>query len=312
MKYPKFLEKGDTIGVTALSSGTSDVITIVKKSFNNLKKDYRLIVTPNVYGESIVSSDIDTRIKELNDILDEDIKFLFNVRGGDYLSETLDRIDYQKIVHKNIWLEGYSDITNLLYILTTKYDLATIYGLNAKSYDNDILEEYQLNNLEIMKGNLVKQISFSDRMIEATSKHIDTNGIMIGGCLDTIRYLFGTSFDNTKDFINKYQDKKIIWYFDIFSMSSIDTYMTLLQMKRMGYFKYTDTLIVGSVCYPNIQCDLDYFEAFKKVFNQNIIYNAPIGHVKPIFTIINGSMGYIKYENGVLSLEMELLNENNG
>ena len=46
---------------------------------------------------------------------------------------------------------------------------------------------------------------------------------------DLEKALFGTSYDGTKKFINKYQDKKIIWYFDIFAMGSVDVYLTLLQ-----------------------------------------------------------------------------------
>ena len=94
-------------------------------------------------------------------------------------------------------------------------------------------------------------------------------------------------------------------------MSSVDVYMTLLQMKRMGYFKYSDLILVGSVCYPKKEGNLEYFDALKRVFDKDILFNVPIGHVKPILTIINGSLGKISYRNNELSLEMEFLDENN-
>ena len=311
MKYPRFLKKDDIIGITALSKGCSDVIKEAKRSLNHLKEDYKLIITPNVYGSGVVSSSKEERINEFNELLDEDIKFLFNIRGGDFLYETLDGLNYHKIVKKNIWVEGYSDITSLLYLLTIKYDLATIYGLNGKSFDSEELELYQKNNLEIIKGNLIKQVSFNTDSISLNGE-FESCGILIGGCLDALRYLFGTEYDKTKDFLEKYKKYKIIWYFDIFSMSTVDVYLTLLQMKKMGYFQYSDTFLVGKVMFPKIEGELSYEDALRRVFDKNnIIYDACIGHVKPVFTLINGSLGKIGYQKNKMTLEMELINENN-
>lgn len=313
MKYPNFLRKDDLIGITALSKGAGDVIKETKISLNHLKENYRLIVTPNVYGNGYVSSDVKTRVKEFNDLLNEDIKMLMNIRGGDFLYETLNFLDYQKIVDKKLLVQGYSDPTSLLYILTTKYDLATVYGFNGKSYDSEVLEEYQLNNLEILKGNLINQESFMDRKTISLNGDFKASGIIIGGCLDVLRNMIGTSYDNTLNFIKKYDKYNIIWYFDIYHMSSIDVYLTLLQMKNIGYFNKTDTIIFGSVLFPQIECELDYQDVYSKVFEKcNIVIDANIGHVKPVFTIINGSSATITYYKTKMILEMELLNESDG
>lgn len=311
MKYPKFLEKGDLIGITALSQGCGDALLEAKTSLNHLKESYRLSVTPNTYGNGYVSSSSEERIKEFNSLLDEDIKLLMNIRGGEFLYETLDKLDYEKLVEKNIWVQGYSDPTSLLYILTTKYDLATIYGFNGKNYDEKNLLDYQKNNLEILKGHIIKQESYMDRKTISLNGDFQSHGVIIGGCLDVLRNIFGTDYDHTLDFINKYQKEKIIWYFDIFSMNSVDVYLTLLQMKKMGYFKYSDTFLFGSVAYPLISCEMDYIDAFKKALNNNIIADANIGHVKPVFTIINGSRASVTFKNNKMTLETEFMNESN-
>ena len=196
--------------------------------------------------------------------------------------------------------------TSLLYILTTKYDLATIYGFNAKSFDSDYLEEYQLNCLDILNGKEIIQKSFNDRKTISVNGEFNDSGMIIGGCLDVLKNLIGTSYDNTLNFIEKYRDKGIIWYFDIYSMSSIDVYLTLLQLNNIGWFKYTKTIIFGSVLFPNEDSYLKYYDVFRKIFsNKNIIYDANIGHVKPVFTIINGSIVNIKYQNNIMVLEMK-------
>lgn len=313
MKYPRFLKENDTIGITALSSGAGDKIKEVKISLNHLKEDYKLIVTPNVYGDEIVSSSIETRIHEFNDLLNEDINALMNIRGGDFSLETIDNLDLKKIVNKNLLVQGYSDITSLVYTLTTKYDLATLYGFNAKSYDSEVLEKYQLDNLEFMKGHLVIQRSYHDRVDYSINGDFESKGVIIGGCIDIIRFMLGTSLDGTKKFINKYKDKKIIWYFDIFAMGSVDVYLTLLQMKNMGYFKYTDTFIFGSVLFSKIECGIDYANFYKKALGDaNIIVDANIGHVEPKFTILNGSLATVTFKDNELVLKQELMDENNG
>lgn len=313
MKYPRFLKKNDVIGVTALSSGAGDKIKEVKVSLNHLKENYRLIVTPNVYGGEIVSSSIETRVKEFNELIKENINMLMNIRGGDFSLETINDLNYQEIVKKRLLVQGNSDTTSLVYILTTKYDLATLYGFNAKNYDSEILSKYQLDNLEFLKGNLITQKSYHDRDTKSINGNFKSKGVIIGGCLDVIRFLFGTNFDGTKDFINKYKNNKIIWYFDIFAMGSVDTYLTLLQMKNMGYFEYTDTVIIGSIVFPKVECELEYIDAYKKIFkDKNIVVEANIGHVEPKFTILNGSLATVNYKDNELIIKQEFLNENNG
>ena len=81
----------------------------------------------------------------------------------------------------------------------------------------------------------------------------------------------------------------------------------------MNYFKYSDTIIFGSVLFPKVDCEMEYKEVYQKVFNDfNVIYDANIGHVKPVFTIINGSLAHVSYHNKKMILEMEFLDENNG
>ncbi len=131
---------------------------------------------------------------------------------------------------------------------------------------------------------------------------------MIGGCIDCLKDLIGTPYDFTKDFIKRYQEDGIIWYFDVFSKSAEEFYLTLFQMKEAGWFKHIKGMIVGRVCFP--QCfyeDFSYQEALKRIFPElPIIFNADIGHVPPKMTIINGSKAHITCNNGKGAIEQVL------
>ena len=299
MIYPNFLKKNDLIGITALSSGCSDSIEEMNEAISNLSKEFKVTTTNNVYGNYIVSSVKEERINELNELLKEDIKLLQIARGGDFLYEILDEFPYEEIVKRKLLVQGYSDPTSLLYILTTKYDLATIYGLNGKSYDG-VLQEYQFNNIEILKGNLIEQTSFDNESISLNG-NFESSGIIIGGCLEVLKNIIGTKYDNTIDFIEKYKDKKIIWYFDIYNMNPIDVYITLLQFRDAGWFKYSDTFLIGKVLIKQSEDVMAYADAYKKTLVGNILYDTNIGHVKPMFTIINGSfVNVVCYDNKIV------------
>ena len=43
-------------------------------------------------------------------------------------------------------------------------------------------------------------------------------GRLVGGCLDVIVFLLGTSYDGTEEFINKYKSDGIIWNLESFNM----------------------------------------------------------------------------------------------
>ena len=309
MKYPRFLKENDTIGITALSSGAGRKILEVKTSLNHLKKHFKIIATPNVWGGDIVSSSIENRIEEFNNLLDEDINALINLRGGEFGLEVLPKLDLEKVSKKKLLVEGFSDGTILTYPLTTKYDLATLYGFNAKSYDEEELDKARLTNLEFKKGNLLEQISPA----KSINGDFRSSGVIIGGCIDAIRYLFGTDLDGGKEFVEKYKNKRIIWYFDNYALNSLDMYLTLLQMKNMGYFKYSDTFIFSPPCIPNLVYDIDYVDFYKKVFNdKNIVFDANIGHVDNRMTLLNGSLATIEYKNKELRIKQELMYEDNG
>ena len=80
--------------------------------------------------------------------------------GGDFVLEMLPYVNSENIVNNPKWIMGASDPTSLLYYVTTKFDIATLYGHNAGSYDAINLDKSNLISLEYLKGNLIKQDSY--------------------------------------------------------------------------------------------------------------------------------------------------------
>ena len=328
MKYPKTLnQQNSRIGVTAMSAGVGKYIDEYNKSIDNLKKQgFTIIETENVKNESNPSSEPKVRAEELNRLItDDNIDMVLNASGGDFLLEMLPYINYENIKNNPKYVMGSSDATGVLYTITTALDIATIYGFNAASYDQEELHKSQLNSFEIIKGNYVEQESYDKYEIDKKERNtsynltenvyweclnqeeINIKGRIIGGCIDCIRNIIGTKFDKTKEFIEKYKEDGIIWYFDNFALSVEDFYLTLLQFKYAGWFENTKGVIVGRVKYPQGFTGLTYQDALKKALNDiPIVFNADIGHVVPKMTIVNGSIASVNVKDGKGKIKLEM------
>jgi muramoyltetrapeptide carboxypeptidase LdcA involved in peptidoglycan recycling len=136
---------------------------------------------------------------------------------------------------------------------------------------------------------------------------VDASGRLLGGCLDCICDVLGTRYDKTADFIKRYKNDGIIWYFDIFAMKAEAVHNTLFKMKDMGYFENARAFVFGRVCFPSSFSGLSYIDAAKKILGDApLIFDADVGHVPPKMTLINGSVARVTAKDGKGSLEMFL------
>ena len=336
MKYPKFLKEHETIGVTAPSDGVVDPIKLNRlenaiRKFSEL--GYSILETENVrMSEKGVSSDAKRRARELEYLFEEPlVKAIICVGGGDFLLEMLSDIDLEIIEKNPKWIQGYSDPTGILYLITTKLDIATIYGDNFKTFG---MEEWHVslkNNIEILKGNIITQHNFDfyeQTDIPYTSGlegyHLDTRvvwkslsnkkkvsmeGRLIGGCLDLLVSMIGTRFDYTKDFIERYREDGIIWYFDNCELTSEGVIRAMWQLKEAGWFDGTKGILFGRSMTNSSYYDISFEEAIQRQLedlNIDILWDLDIGHVKPIITLINGAFATIQYEEGKGSIQLIL------
>ena len=335
MIYPSFLKEQDTIGVSAPSNGINKKQDINRlnnaiKKFN--EKNFLIKETKSVRSSTLGrSTSSKNRAKELEELyLNDKIKAIIIAAGGDFLLEMLSDFDFEVVKNNLKWLQGYSDPTALLYTITTKYDIATIYADNFKAFGMEPWHQSLLNNLEILKGSIKVQESFpfyeedKKRLTglepynltkkvywqNITSKsNIKIKGRIIGGCLDVLQDLFKTKYDNTKEFIEKYKDDGIIWFFDICELSSESIIRILWKMKDSNYFKYTKAILFSRIYLSKSYYDISYIEAIKthlESLNIPIIINTDIGHIGPRLTIINGAVANISVTNGKGKIEFIL------
>lgn len=340
MIYPENLTKGDRIGVTAPSAGFDEKVDLIRldsgiRHFKDM--GYRVVETDHVRTSTLGrSADGATRAKELMQLFtDPGIKAIIAACGGDYLFEMLSFIDFEQIQANPKWMQGFSDITGILFTITTNLDIATLYGYNFSSFGMEHWHPSLVDNLRILEGCDICQKSF-DRYQDGyreritgleeivpekdvkwvnlypdqwdTDKELTIEGRALGGCMDVLLTLIGTRFDKTREFIHRYRDDKIVWFLESFSLNSEAMASGLWQMKEAGWFEHAAGFIFGRPAMYESDMDITYEQAVCSVLGElklPIILEADIGHKPPQFTMMNGAMASVRSYRGEGSIIFE-------
>ncbi len=342
MIYPQFPDKDSVIGICAPSAGVGGKADSFDLSLDVLRSlGFYVYETPSVRTEDYPSAPAEIRADEFNSLFDDDdIDMVMSAAGGDYCMEMLPFIDTELVRVRPKWFAGYSDPTAIEMYLTTVCDIATIYGVNAGAWDWRPLHEFQYNALMILKGHLPVQHSYdyycSMGFDEETGTYemdapvewvllrgtgdagiydlheeyeLDVSGRLIGGCIDVIGWIFGSPYEDLKGFTERYKEDGFIWFFDNFELTPMQLMYAMANMKQSGLFDDARAVIFGRTCFTGEATDMDYLEQLERVFGNMdvpVIWNADIGHTKPSFTVINGSIGHLTFYQGYAELSMEL------
>lgn len=159
MKYPKYLSENGTIGFVAPSFGCNtepyrSVFVNAQKKLQAL--GHTLELGPNCYeGRGIgISNTPQACGEELTDYYcsgRNDV--LISCGGGELMCEILEYVDFDKIrAAKPKWYMGYSDNTNMTFLLTTLCDTASIYGPCAGAFGMEPWHESIQDAYDLLRG----------------------------------------------------------------------------------------------------------------------------------------------------------------
>lgn len=336
MKYAKFLQAGDTIGVCAPSSGVKErFLPRLDKAFSNVRAlGYQTLETASVRRDfKCVSADAKTRADELMALYENPgVAAIIPPWGGELLMEMLPFLDLTRLSElPPKWICGYSDISTLTFVLTVCCNVAAIHGSNFINMGYAAIHESDLKVFEAMSKPETIQYSsdkwgkfaswndtaqFAYDLTETTvwkaldRKNRHTFGErMIGGCLDVLCKLLATQFAPVPAFLDKYKDDGFIWTLESAEMNAADIYRTLWQMRECGWFQYCKGILFGR---PDGYSDTrgftltDALESGLGCLDVPVIYDADIGHIPPQIQIINGAFGKIDFNEGKAIVRQEM------
>ncbi len=332
MIFPKWIEKGDIIGVTACSGGKTSEVDRVRldnaaKQFE--RRGYQVVETADVRKEEKGrSAPAKVRAEELHNLVDsQEVSWVIQACGGDYLAEMLSYTDFERIKANPKWYQGYSDPTGLLFSITTNCDMATVYAGNYGDFGMKHWHRCLEENVAILEGRQTVQTSFpkykngfAERITgeedyqedtpvrwECAQEQVELSGRLLGGCLDVLLDLVGTRFDKTTEWCEQYKEDGILWYLESFALSSERLTCGLWHLKEAGWFRYAKGFVFGRPTFFSSDYEISYREAVEASLGElglPIVYEADVGHKAPRMTMINGAKATIVVADGKGTMTM--------
>ena len=340
MRIPEFLKPGGNVGFVAPSFGCN--IEPYKSAFDSAlakigEMGYVTYLGPNCYkGEGIgISSSPEACANELMDMYEDDAAdVIISVGGGELMCEILSYMDFDRIAKaKPKWYMGYSDNTNFTFLSAILADTAAIYGPCAGEFgmipwDGSVLDAWEtlLGNRPVVYGydkwekegikdeehptapfNLTEDTHYVYYPSADRVRGIEMEGRLIGGCMDCLVNISGTSLDKVGEFLERYKDDGFIWFLEACDLTPFAIRRTIWNLKNSGWFKYVKGFMIGRPLHfgeVNINCDqYNAVTDLLSEFKVPIVMDLDIGHLSPMMPLITGAKARVKAMKNDISIE---------
>ena len=340
MRYGKFLQEGGTIGFVAPAFGCNREPYL--SGFEHAQEiwqeaGYQLQIGPNAYeGCGIgISNTPEKCAREFNEYyISPENDVLISCGGGEMMCEILEYVDFESIAKAEPkWFMGYSDNTNLTFLLATLCDTASIYGPCAATFGMEPWHENLYMAYELLTGQSNEVHGFDLWECESlkdeenplapynvTEEKIlvsypedqelyEMSGRLLGGCLDCLANLSGTEFDHVEEFNERYKEDGVIWFMEACDLNVFGIRRALWQLEHTGWFRYTKGFLFGRPYNGDDLFGLDEYDAVLAIlahYQVPIIMDVDLGHLPPAMPLICGSYAHVYVKENDIAIEMEL------
>lgn len=345
MRYPKFLPKAGEngcIGYVAPSFGCAT--EPYQSAFSNAgsiwsKMKYWQIYGPNCRcheGVGISNTPEKCGREIMHFFLSGEADCLISCGGGELMCEILPYVDFEKLAEADpVWFMGFSDNTNLTYLLATLTDTASVYGPNAPAFgmepwhkslfdaygiltgEQTVVESYGMWEKESLKNeenplvpyHLTEPLAIRSFVgKEEWKDELRFDGRLLGGCMDCLVNLLGTRFDRTREFVERYKEDGIIWFLEACDLNVFSIRRAMWQMEEAGWFRYVKGFLFGRPLNGAPMMGLDEYHSVLEVAgrkNVPVVMDVDLGHLPPMMPLVVGSLGEITVKNNHLKIEMK-------
>lgn len=348
MRYPKFLAKHETIGYIAPSFGCAiepyrAAFVRARRVFKKKRQGEEL--GPNCFADDGIgiSTTPEKCAEELMNMYASDTnQALISCGGGELMCEILPYIDFEVLYRAEPkWFMGYSDNTNITFLLSVALDVACIYGPCVSSFGMDPWHPaiHDAFNLLCGDSSIVKlsddgypvaivhnydgwekesgkdaehpfePYRISELFMPVVQGGREAEGRLIGGCLDCLNNLAGTKFDRVKQFNQKYGEEGILWFLEACDLNVMDIRRVLWHLKEAGWFASASGFLIGRpMHYDEPAFGIDRHQAVMGILGDlgvPVFMDLDIGHLPPMMPLVCGSYAKASCKGRAFTLEME-------
>ena len=305
MIKPKALKFGDTIGVVAPASPTTE--EKVRKSYEKLMEmGFEVKMGESCYKRyGYLAGEDNLRAEDLNNMFkDKEVDGIICLRGGYGTPRILSLLDYDLIRNNPKVFVGYSDISALHIAINQLSKLVTFHGPMASSDLIGNLSNFSKESLYncILEGQFEQEISNpSGEDMEIINEGI-AEGQIIGGNLSLIADTIGTPYE--------IQLKGKILFIEEIGEEPYQIDRMLTQLRLSGKLQEAEAIILGDFnnCvvepseYDNSLTLEQVIEDIIKPIGKPTISNLRAGHCEPMITLPFGVKAKLDTHKGKLTI----------
>lgn len=341
LRFPRPLRPGDTVAVTAPSSGVGSEGAL--RRLDLVLAHWRQCGFRVVEGECLrsqvqdQSAPADLRAAELMRLLtDPQLAAVLPPWGGERAIELLPRLDFKALrQHPPKWLLGFSDLSTLQLPLALVSGWASAHGSNlmdlAPSQTEPLLtgvfdalahdgstpfvqrasQRYQVHWIPFETDpaapwNQTEPTRWR-RLDGRDEEPLALRGRLIGGCLDTVSRLAGTAFGDVPAFVREHRADGVLLYLENCEQSPCEMLRTLVSLRLHGWFDGLAGVLLGRTAAPVVKdpSRLGHAAAVRDALGDlgcPVLVDLDIGHLQPQLTLINGALAELRCAAGGGSL----------
>lgn len=245
------IESGNKIGIVCCSNGQKRTYIEKIKHLENALLSIGIHPTFSDYiyeKENVFSGTASERAQALMKFyMDDEIKGIFDISGGDIANGILPYLDYEIIANSSKMFWGYSDLTTVINAIYAKTGKASVlYQIRNLIYDKKEEQMANFRNTVINNRNDLFQISY--RFIQQK----EMCGIVVGGNIRCFLKLAGT------EFMPDLNGKILLLESCGGTAAKIETY--LRQLQQLGAFDEVAGILLGTFtemetekCIPTVE-----------------------------------------------------------
>jgi len=322
VRYPAPLRPGDTIGVTAPSSGVEDELgPRLDFCVEHLRRlGYQVRVGDCMDGTGLVSAPAADRAAELAGmLLDPRVGAVVPPWGGELAIDLLPLLDYERLAAAApTWVVGYSDTSTVLTPLTLLTGVATLHGANLMDTPFAPPEglAHWLDVATSPTGATVTQTAATHHQeswpdfrtqpevesmqltvpagwqVLGDARDVQATGRLVGGCLDTLAMLPGTPYGDVGAFADRHAPEGLLVYLEVSDAPAAEVSRMLHHLRYAGWFDRATGVMVGRTPAP-ATLGFSQVDAVHHALGDlpvPVLFDVDVGHVPPQMALVNGAL----------------------
>lgn len=337
LRFPRPLRHGDTVAITAPSSGVGGEGAL--RRLDLVLDHWRQRGFRVIEGECLrrqaqdQSAPAGQRAAELmRFLIDPEVDAVLPPWGGERAIELLPLLDFDALRElPPKWLLGFSDLSTLQMPLALRSHWASAHGSNLMDLAPSQTEPLVAGVFDalahdgrkpfVQRASARYQVHWIPFETDAAAPWNQTEptrwrrldgrddeplvlrGRLIGGCLDTLGRLAGTAFGDVPAFVREHRADGVLLYLENCEQSPCEMLRTLVSLRLHGWFDGVSGVLLGRTAAPEVKdpSRLTHAGAVRDALGDlpcPVLLDLDIGHHQPQLTLINGALAELRYEAG--------------